>query len=288
MPSVSIPPSKLPAESAHSPSQDSQDTPEPKSSTESKNAPQSNTSARKLAFLNTLVAIPKERDIIFFKKCASSLNQYTALSQVNAKIVFIPFVTRLLYVCQRANYWSWAPHYGVFLLKLMKDQVIKDMEIIKTCMYAFCLLSCFMCQYDPEREPKVRNYFVKLFVQYAMYCIKTDHGEIVEAIIMAIGYVFCKVPVDKRAIKDVINLRKNDLNDFYRPGNTELRYQRALWLSCIARQLMICIKSGDENLSTNKSLLLLCNEEAIVSYKNEQIPKVKKVYEVYFEIKTEK
>lgn len=243
--------------------------------------------ARRLAFLDALEAVPSESDILTLKKYANSMSSSTT----NVDILhtsFRSFFSCLKNICERANYWSWAPNYMTFLILFVRGEfgVVADNSAVKYAIQVFCLFSCHVCKYDQEREPSIYNYFANFFIPQLMAHIGDFNADGVSPSVMALSYVFYKIPVDRRVIKMIRGLRVDDIKGFYRSSNTLIRQHRAMWMSCIAYQLIFCIKKG-EDVETSKSNLLRCYDEAVLSHKYEKVTKISKIYETYFDLKSQ-
>lgn len=242
---------------------------------------------RRLAFLETLEAIPLESDILTLKKLANTMS----VNLYNPELLhttFMSFTSCLRDICSRANYWSWAPNYMTFLILLVRGEfgTVTENTVIRYAMHTFCLFSCHVCKYDPEREPAIYTYLSNFFIPQIMKYIKENDSDDIESSIMALSYVFYKIPVDEKAIIMVQNLRVHDMKDFHRSSNTMIRYQRAIWLSCISHQLILRIKKG-EDVEKNKALILKCYDEVLFSHEHEKVSKIAKTYELYFDIKSQ-
>lgn len=242
--------------------------------------------SRKLTFLETLEAIPCEKDILTLKRYANAISENgTNLDIVHAGL--LSFTYCLKDICERANYWSWAPNYLSFLALFVHGNYgnTKAPSLTKYAYHIFCLFSCHVCKYDPEREPTLLNHFVNFSIPELL--TKTTEGEGTESDpgVMALSYIFYSVPVNERVVGLLRNQRVCGAN-FYRSSNTMLRYHRAIWLSSISYQLILCIKRG-ENIEQNKSSILKCYDEVLQSHENEKVSKINKIYEFYFDLRSQ-
>lgn len=242
---------------------------------------------RKLTFLATLEAIPCERDILTLKRYANTISENgNNLDLVHSSL--LSFTHCLKDICERANYWSWAPNYLSFLALFVHGNYghTKATSSTKYAYYIFCLFSCYVCKYNSEREPVLLNHFVNVTIPELLAKASEGEGSENDPGMMALSYIFYSMPVDERVVGLLQNQRVCGAKDFYRSSNTMLRNHRAIWLSCISYQLIMCIKRG-ENIEQNKSCILKCYDEVLQSHENEKVSKINKIYEFYFDIKSQ-
>lgn len=243
---------------------------------------------RRLTFLTTLEAIPQEVEILTLKRLAKSIH----ISLNGPKILYPSLITfgKLLQdVCRRANYWSWAPNFMMFLALFIDGQLeeaVDDM-VSKYAIYLFNFFCCSMCEYNSEREPVLYNYFVNFCIPQLMDTVGKWKTREFDPFLLTLSYIFFKVPIDQEILDTVIAIRKNRAAGFFASAQEDLRYQRALWLSAISHQLLLCIKRH-ENVEGCKANILQCYKEAMLSHKSEKSLRVAKIYETYFDIKSRK
>lgn len=244
-------------------------------------------SSKKLSFLETLESVPRETDILALKKLANTMNVNTGNSSV-LRSAFISFTKIVQDISSRANYWSWAPNYMTFLMLFVRGEfgLVTDTTLIKYVIHLFCLFSCYVCQFDQEREPSIYNYFINFFIPQLIAHVGEWETDEFDPATFALSYIFYKIPVDESIIDLLHSLRVNDLKEFYRSSNNYIRQQRAVWLSAISYQLILNIKRGD-SVEKNKANILRCYEEALLSHECERVSRIAKTYERYFDIKSQ-
>lgn len=243
---------------------------------------------KRLTFLETLEAVPRESDILSLKRVANTIN----LNTNNPSVLFPAFsnfTKHIQDISKRANYWSWAPNYMTFLILFVRGEfgAVTNDTIVQYVIQLFCLFSCHVCKFDLDREPAIYNYFVNFFIpQLISHIGEYESDEGFDSTTLALSYIFYKIPVNEAIIDIVRNLRLDNMELFYTPAFTNIRYQRALWLSSITYQLVLCIKRG-EDVAECKSNILKCYDEALVSNEHEKNTKISKVYERFFDLKSQ-
>jgi hypothetical protein len=243
-------------------------------------------SNKRLTFLTTLEAIPQEMEVLTMKRLAKTIH----ISLNNPKILYpslITFCKLLQDVCRRANYWSWAPNFIMFLALFIngKLEIAVDEMISRYAIYLFSFFCCSICKYDSEREPALYSYFVNFCIPQLMDTAGKWKNPEFDPSLLTLSYIFFKVPIDQEVLEIVIAIRNKRPADFFANAHEDLRYQRAFWLSAISHQLVLSIKRG-ENIEACKTNILQCYKEAMLSHKSEKSPRVAKVYETYFDIKS--
>lgn len=244
-------------------------------------------SNKRLTFLTTLEAIPQEQEMLAMKRLAKMIH----ISFDDPKNLYPSLITfsRIIQdVCRRANYWSWAPNFMMFLALFINGSFGNAInnKISRYAMYLFSFFCCSICKYDPEREPPLYDHFVYVFIPQLLNTIGKWSNNEIDPSLMTLSYVFYKVPVGKEIIEAVIAIREKGAADFFSNKQEDLRYQRALWLCAISHQLVLNMKQG-KNVEINKANFLICYEEVIQSHNFEKSLKVAKIYEQYFDVKSE-
>lgn len=244
-------------------------------------------SNKRLAFLTTLEAIPREKEILAMKRLVMMINaNFTSPKKLYP--LLITFSRIIQDVCCRANYWSWAPSFMMFLTLFINEKISNaiNYKISRYAMYLFSFFCCSICKYDPERKSPPYNHFVYVFIPRLLNAIGKWSNDEIDPSLMTLSYVFYKVPVGKETIEAVIAIREKGAADFYSDKQEDLRYQRALWLCAISYQLILNIKQG-KNVVTNKANFLICYEEVIQSHNFEKSHNVTTIYEQYFDVKSQ-
>lgn len=166
------------------------------------------------------------------------------------------------------------------------EEAVDDM-VSTYAIYLFNFFCCSMCEYNSEREPVLYNYFVNFCIPQLMDTVGKWKTREFDPFLLTLSYIFFKVPIDQEILDTVIAIRKNRAAGFFASAQEDLRYQRALWLSAISHQLLLCIKRH-ENVEGCKANILQCYKEAMLSHKSEKSLRVAKIYETYFDIKSRK